>query len=156
MRRWRSWRSPQVQQSRWRVCCQGTDLCRSHLRWQSWRAVRKSAPVAILFRDSESSRNDQRSYGLAPVLLWQNILVQPEEIVWIIMRLDRDHTIPAFVIGLGHTILLVAAHEIDIDPRPHGWAQLGKETANPGNIVGVGRGFRPVRQQIHDERSAAI
>ncbi len=72
------------------------------------------------------------------------------------MRLNRYHTVPSFLISLGHAILLVAAHKIYVNTRFHSRPKLVEEPANPGNIVDICGLFRPVRQQIHDERSAAI
>ena len=54
------------------------------------------------------------------------------------MRLHCDHAIPAFVIRLGHAVLLVAAHEIYVDARFHRRAELVEESANPGDIGGIG------------------
>jgi hypothetical protein len=31
-----------------------------------------------------------------------NILIQPKEVIWIIVRLNRYHTVPSFLISLGH------------------------------------------------------
>src|SRR5258706_4542827 len=88
--------------------------------------------------------------------LWRNILIQPEEVIWIVTRLNCDDTVPSFLISLGDAILLVAAHKIYVNTRFHRWLKLVEESANPGNIAGIRGRFRPVRQQIHDEGSAAI
>jgi hypothetical protein len=85
-----------------------------------------------------------------------NILIQPKEVIWIIVRLNRDHTVPSLLISLGHAILLVAAHKIYVNTRFHSRPKFVEEPTNPGNIADICGLLRPVRQQIHDERSAAI
>src|SRR5437879_4980129 len=87
---------------------------------------------------------------------WWNILIQPEEIVGIIVRFNGDHAVPSLVVRLGYAVLLVAAHEIDVDARFHRWPKLTEQSANPRNISSIRRGIRPVGKQIHDERSATI
>src|SRR5258708_31144875 len=76
--------------------------------------------------------------------------------MWIIVRLNRDHTVPSILISLGHSILLIATHKIYVDARLHTWTKFIEESANPGNVADIRRRIRPVRQQIHDERSAPI
>src|SRR5580700_3236993 len=76
---------------------------------------------------------------------WTNILIQPEEVIWVIVRLYRNHAVPSFLIRLRHAILLIAAHKIYIDAGFHRWPKFIKESVNPGNIVGIGGCFRPVR-----------
>ena len=87
---------------------------------------------------------------------WWNVLIQPEEVFGIIVRLDRYHALPSFVISLRHAVLFVAAHEVYVNPRFHSGPKFVEDSANPGNIAGVSGWLRPVRQQIQDERSAAI
>ncbi len=50
---------------------------------------------------------------------WLNILIQPKEVVWIVVCLNRDHAVPAFPVGLGYAILFIATHEIYVDTRLH-------------------------------------
>ena len=49
----------------------------------------------------------------------KHILIQPEEVVWVIVRLHRHHSVPPFAVSLGHTVLFVAAHEIHVDAGLH-------------------------------------
>src|SRR5258708_8213001 len=49
-----------------------------------------------------------------------HVLIQPEKILRIVMRLDRHHAIPSFVICLGGAILLVSACESCVSARRHG------------------------------------
>ena len=63
------------------------------------------------------------------------------------MRLNRYHPIPSFVIRLGHTVLLITAHEIYVNTRFHSWPNSGRST-NPGNVDCISRCILPIRQQI--------
>src|SRR5580700_9916446 len=85
-----------------------------------------------------------------------NILIQSKEVIWIIVRRDRNHTVPSFVIGLGHAVLLVTTHKVYVNTRFHSWPKFIEEPAYPGNVAGVRGCIRPASQQIHDERSAAV
>src|ERR1700722_5981097 len=87
---------------------------------------------------------------------WRDVLIQSKEVIWVIVGLDRDHPLPAFVVGLGHTFLLIAAHEIYVHARLHRRPKAVKDSTDPGNVAGISRSVGPVRQQIHDERRAAI
>ena len=51
------------------------------------------------------------------------------------MRLNRDHTVPIVPEGLGHAILLIAAHKIYVNTRFHRWPQFVEQSSNPGNIA---------------------
>jgi len=85
-----------------------------------------------------------------------NILIQPKEVVGIVMRFDGYHAIPSFVIRLWHPLLLVATHKIHIHARFHRGAKFIEDSADPGNVSRIGGRFRPASQDIKYERSAAI
>ncbi len=72
------------------------------------------------------------------------------------MRLNLYDAVPSFVISLRHAVLFIAAHEIHVNPWFHCGSKFIEDSANPGNIAVISGWLRPVRQQIHDERSAAI
>src|SRR5215468_11088024 len=81
------------------------------------RSTRHSAPTAL-------GGNPAR----------RNILIQPEEVPGIVVRLDGDHAFPSLVIRLGHAGLLVAAHEVHIDARFHRRAKPFEDRASPGDV----------------------
>ena len=61
----------------------------------------------------------------------RNILIQVEEIVRIVLGLDRDHPIPPLAVGFRDTILLIAAHEVYVHTWPHGGPKSVEQSANP-------------------------
>jgi hypothetical protein len=87
---------------------------------------------------------------------WWDVLIQPEEVIGIIVRLDRYDAVPSLVISLRHAILFISAHEVYVNARFHCGPKFFEESANPGYIAGISGWLRPVRQQIHDERSTAV
>ena len=60
-----------------------------------------------------------------------NILIQPKEIIWIIVRLDRDHAVPSFLISLRYAVLLVATHKVYVNTRLHRGPQFVEQSSNP-------------------------
>ena len=68
-----------------------------------------------------------------------DILIQAEEIIRIKVRLDRDHTVPSFLISLWYALLLITAHKIYVNTGFYRWAKLLEELADRGNIAGIGR-----------------
>src|SRR5215472_151763 len=72
------------------------------------------------------------------------------------MRFDLSQAVPAFLIGLRDAILLVAAHEVDVDARLHVRLELFETVANPRNVGSVIGRVLPIGKQIQDEGRAAI
>jgi hypothetical protein len=52
-------------------------------------------------------------------LLRRDVLVEPKEVAWIIVRFDTYEAFPPFAVGLGYAVIFIAAHEIDVHPRSH-------------------------------------
>ncbi len=78
-------------------------------------------------------------------------MVQPEEIVRIVVRLYGHKPTPPFAVGFWHAFLFVAAHEIHVDAWRHGWPQVSKQFADPRDIRGIVGGVRPVSENVRDE-----
>src|SRR5262245_66514895 len=87
---------------------------------------------------------------------WRNVLIQTEKVTRVIVRLDGHHPVPTLPVRFRHAILLIAAHEIDVDPGLHGWPEPVEEAASPGNVAGIGRGLRPTGQKGQNKRRTAI
>jgi len=52
-------------------------------------------------------------------LPWRYVLVQPEEVPGIVLRFHRHHPAPLVAICLADPVLLIATHEIHINPWLH-------------------------------------
>src|SRR6478672_3431432 len=85
-----------------------------------------------------------------------NILIQPEEVIQIIVRFNRDHTAPSFLISFRHAILLIATHEVYVNSGFHRPPKLLEKSAYPRYMEGICGRPRPVCQQGDNKRSAAI
>ena len=64
--------------------------------------------------------------------------------------------VPSLVVSLGDALLLVVAHEVYVHTGLHCGPKLIEYSSNPCDVSIIDGRFRPIRQEIHDERSAAI
>ena len=109
------------------------------------RCAQQRPPDAFASRSRQTSRASLRRAVSAattwnPVSCfrefpWRNILVQPEKVSGIVVRLHCDQSIPSFPISFRHAILFIATHEIHVHTRLHGRPQFLKESANPRDIA---------------------
>src|SRR5215831_20320264 len=74
----------------------------------------------------------------------------------VIDRFDCSEALPSLPKGFGNAISFVPAHEIDVNPGSHRWAQPSKQASNPGNICVIAGWVRPVCEKIEDEGRTAI
>src|SRR5258708_4189162 len=68
---------------------------------------------------------------------WRDILVQAEEIPWIVNSFDGSEALPAFPIGFRNAVPFIATHKIDVNSWNHRRAQSSKQVANPRNIYSI-------------------
>jgi len=90
------------------------------------------------------------------LLCRRDILIQPEEIVRIVLGLYGSQSFPPISICLGNTIAFVPAHEVHIDSRDHRRSQAVEQIPSPVDIVGILARCDPVAQDIDDERRTSI
>ena len=77
--------------------------------------------------DSRRRHTEPTALGSDPAR--RNILIQPEEVLGIVVRLDGDHALPSLVICLWHTGLFVAA-----------WSLIG-DAAETYDLTNIGTLF---------------
>src|SRR6266581_1041419 len=64
--------------------------------------------------------------------------------------------LPAFLVRFRNPVVLVAAHEVDVNAWSHRGAEQSEEVSNPCDVGSVLRGVRPIAKQVHYERRTAV
>src|SRR6266699_1114559 len=71
------------------------------------------------------------SAALSPLRLRSDVLVQPEQIPWIVLRLQRGQPREVAAIGPRYPVGFVLRHEVHIDATGGVWSGRRKEFARP-------------------------
>src|SRR5436853_4238196 len=85
-----------------------------------------------------------------------NVLVQAEEVIRIVMRLNSYQTLPAFLVRFRNPVVLVATHEVDVNAWSHSGAESSEQVSNPCDVGRVLSGVRPIAKHVHNEWRTAV
>src|SRR6185437_1642692 len=92
----------------------------------------------------------------APLWRGPDILVHPEQIARIVLRLDRGKTLRIAEIGPPYAVRVVLRDEVDVGAAGRKRRRRVEQRPRPGDALAVVRRFAPARVDVDQELRRAV